>query len=133
VGPDNCFADATLIPPSQDLPLENLDEDLECCMHHVSFVSPLYFHVIVLTLIDCSISQALALLEKQCAKRATESVQVARSAKMEVLVRSQDEQIAELKTIYTDLKLEKDNVTTGYRRLAAKHDAFIEKAEQERT
>jgi hypothetical protein len=48
---------------------------------------------------------------------------------MEVLVRSQAEQIAELKTIYTDLKLEKDNVTTGYRRLAAKHDAFIEKAE----
>jgi hypothetical protein len=102
-------------------------------MHHVSFVSPLYFHVIVLTLIDCSISQALALSEKQCAKRATESVQVARSAKMEVLVRSQAEQITELKTIYTDLKLEKDNVTTGYRRLAAKHDAFIEKAEQERT
>jgi predicted nucleic acid-binding Zn-ribbon protein len=31
------------------------------------------------------------------------------------------------------LKHEKDNVTTGYRRLQAKHDAFTEKAEQEQT
>jgi hypothetical protein len=34
---------------------------------------------------------------------------------------------------YADLKCEKDNVTIGYRRLAAKHDAFMEKVEQERS
>jgi hypothetical protein len=33
---------------------------------------------------------------------------------------------------YVDLKREKENVTTGYRRLAAKHDAFVEKVEQEK-
>jgi predicted nuclease with TOPRIM domain len=49
-----------------------------------------------------------------------------------VLVRSQDKKIAELKTTYADLKREKDNVTTGYQRLAAKHDAFTERAEQEK-
>jgi hypothetical protein len=33
---------------------------------------------------------------------------------------------------YADLKREKDNVSTGYQRLAAKHDAFTEKAKQEK-
>jgi hypothetical protein len=33
--------------------------------------------------------------------------------------------------VYANLKHEKDNVT-GYRRLAAKHDAFMEKVEQEK-
>jgi hypothetical protein len=47
-------------------------------------------------------------------------------------VRSQGEKIAEPKTAYTDLKHEKENVTTSYRRLAAKHDAFVEKVEQEK-
>jgi hypothetical protein len=41
-------------------------------MCHVSLVLPSYFHVIVLALINCSISQALVLLEKQRAKRAAE-------------------------------------------------------------
>jgi hypothetical protein len=132
VGLFNCVADAARPPPSLDLPWENLDEDLECCMCRVSFVLPLYFHVIVLTLIDCSISQALALSEKQHAKRATESVQVVKNVELEVLVRSQAEKIAELETAYADLKREKDNVTTGYQRLAAKHDAFTEKAKQEK-
>jgi hypothetical protein len=72
VGPDNCSVDAARHPPLVDLPLKNLDEDLECCLRHVSLVVPSYFHVIVLALIDCSISQALALSEKQRAKRAAE-------------------------------------------------------------
>jgi hypothetical protein len=63
---------------------------MECGLGHVSFVLPSYFHVIVLILIDCSISQALTLSEKQHAKRATESAQVAKNAELEVLVRSQD-------------------------------------------
>jgi hypothetical protein len=109
--------------------LENLDEDLECCLCRVSFILPSYFHVIVLALIDYSISQALALSEEQRAKRATESVQVAKIAVLEVLVRSQAKKIARLEMAYANLKHEKDNVTTCYRRLAAKHDAFTEKAE----
>jgi hypothetical protein len=113
--------------------LENLDKDLECCLRRVSFVLPSYFHVIVLALIDCSISQSLAQLEKQREKRATESAQVAKSAELEVLVRSQAEEITELKMAYVDLKREKDNVTIGYRRLVAKHNAFMEKVKQEKT
>jgi hypothetical protein len=75
----------------------------------------------------------LALSEKQCAKRATELAQVAKNAELEVLVRSQAEKFTELEMTYVDLKHDKDNVTTGYRRLAAKHDAFAERAKQEKT
>jgi hypothetical protein len=76
--------------------------------------------------------QALTLSKKQHAKRAAESMQVAKNAKLEVLVRSQAEKIIELETAYADLKRDKDNVTIGYRRLATKHDAFAKKAEQEK-
>jgi hypothetical protein len=92
--------------------LENLDEDLECCLRRASFVLPSYFHVFVLALIDCSISEALTLSEKQRAKRATESTQIAKNAELEVLVRSQAKKITELEMAYADLKHEKDNVTT---------------------
>jgi hypothetical protein len=115
-----------------DLPLENVDEDLECRLHHVSLVLASYFHVIVFALIDCSISQALALSEKQHAKRAAELMQVAKNAELEALVGSQAEKITRLEMAYADLKREKDNVSTGYQRLAAKHDAFTEKAKQEK-
>jgi hypothetical protein len=56
VGPDNCFEDAAQLPPLLKLPLENLDEDLECCLWRVSFFFPWYSHVIALALIDCSCS-----------------------------------------------------------------------------
>jgi hypothetical protein len=46
------------------------------------------------------------------------------------LVRSQVGKIVEHEMAYTDLKREKDNVTTGYRRMELKHDAYTEKAEQ---
>jgi hypothetical protein len=59
-------------------------------------------------------------------------MQVAKNAKLEVLVRSQAEKIIELETAYADLKRDKDNVTIGYRRLATKHDAFAKKVEQEK-
>jgi uncharacterized protein YlxW (UPF0749 family) len=91
-----------------------LDEDLECCLHHVSFIFAIVFSFFVLTLIDCSISQALVLSEKQHAKRAAESAQVAKNAELEALVRSQAKKITDLETAYADLKCEKDNVTIGY-------------------
>jgi translation elongation factor EF-1alpha len=69
----------------------------------------------------------------QRVKRAAKSAQVVKNVELEVLVMSQAERITELKMTYVDLKHENDNVTTGYRRLVAKHDAFMEKAEQERT
>jgi hypothetical protein len=109
-----------------------LDKDLESCLHRVSFVLPLYFHAIVLVLIGCSILEELALSGKQCARRADELAQVVKNAELDVLVKSQAEKISELETAYADLKHEKDNVTTGYQRLAAKHDAFKEKVEREK-
>jgi hypothetical protein len=51
---------------------------------------------------------------------------------LEVLMKSQAKKIAKLEAAYTDLKCEKDNVTTSYRRLAEKHNAFTDKAEHER-
>jgi hypothetical protein len=86
--PDNCFTGAAWPPPSLDFPLEDLDEDLESCLCRISFVLPSYFHAIVLVLIDCSILQALALSEKQRARRAAESVQVAKNVELELLMQS---------------------------------------------
>jgi hypothetical protein len=133
-GPDNYFTGAALPPSSLDFPMEDLDEGLESCLHRISFVLPSYsyFYAIVLVLIDCSTSQTLAMLEKQCTRRAAESAQVTKNVELEALVRSQAENIIELETAYKDLKRDKDNVTTGYRRLVAKHDAFVERAEQEK-
>jgi hypothetical protein len=64
MGSDGFFAGATQLLPLSDWPLENLDEDLENCLQHVSFVLPLHFHVIVLALI-VTLLQALVLSEKQ--------------------------------------------------------------------
>jgi hypothetical protein len=40
--------------------------------------------------------------------------------------------IIELEKAYADLQQEKGNLTAGYRMLAAKHNAFTEKTEQEK-
>jgi hypothetical protein len=119
--PDDCFADVIQPPPSFDLPLENLDEDLEHCLWQVRLVLPWYSCVIVLTLIDCSLSQALVLSMKQRQKRAAKSVQVAKIAELEVVMISQADKIAELVAAYVDSKCEKDNMSVGYRRLLEKH------------
>jgi hypothetical protein len=58
------FAYPTQLAPLLDLTLESLDDDLEYYLHHISFVLPPHFFVVVLVLIDCFISQALALLKK---------------------------------------------------------------------
>jgi hypothetical protein len=54
--PDDIFAGATRLPPSLDLSLESLDEDLESYPQCVNFVLPSYFHVIVLALIGHPLS-----------------------------------------------------------------------------
>jgi hypothetical protein len=66
-------------------------------LRRVSFVLPSYFHAFVLALIDCSISQALALSEKQRADRAIELTQIAKNVELEVLVRSQVEKSPNLR------------------------------------
>jgi hypothetical protein len=132
VSTDSCFTGAIQPPPSLDFPLGDLSESLESCLRDVNFVLPSYFHAFVLALIDCSILQALALSEKQCVERAIESAQIAKNTELEVLVRSEAEKITELETAYANLKCEKENMTTGYRRLVAKHDSFVEKVEQEK-
>jgi hypothetical protein len=119
--------------PSLDLPLENLDEDLDYYLHHVRFILLLHFDVVVLILIDYSISQALGLSGKQPENRATESVQMAKIAKLEVVMRSQADQIIELEAACPALKREKDKVTDVYLRLSEKHKALVERAEQGKT
>jgi uncharacterized coiled-coil protein SlyX len=127
------FADPTRRAPSLDLPLESLDEDLECCLHHVSFALPQHFYVVWLALIDYFILQVFALLEMQHGKRATELAQVAKIAELEVVARSQADRIAELEATCGDLRLEKDRVTDGYQRMAEKNKSLAEKAEQDKT
>jgi hypothetical protein len=122
------FVDAAR-PPT----LENLDEELEHCLRRVSFMLPLYFCAAVLVLIGRLFSQALVLLEDQCKRRAVESARTAKSAELEVLVKSQAEKIARLEKACDDLKREKENVTAGYRRLLEKHKTFTKKVEQEKT
>jgi uncharacterized coiled-coil protein SlyX len=50
-----------------------------------------------------------------------------------VVVRSQDDRIAELEVTCTDFKREKDKVTDGYRRLAEKHKSLAQKVKHEKT
>jgi hypothetical protein len=54
---------------------------------------------------------------------------MARNVELEILLKSHAKKTAKLRTAYADLFLEKENVTTGYRRLAVKHNAFMEKIE----
>jgi hypothetical protein len=58
--------------------------------------------MLLYSLISCLHSQALALSEKQCEKRAAKSVQAAKSVELEALMKSQAEKIAELlgKSLY---------------------------------
>jgi hypothetical protein len=119
---DNCFADATRAPP-----LENLDEELECYLRHVSFDLPSYCRVIVLALICCLFSQVLMLSECQREKRTAESAQVAKNVELEVLAHSQAKKIIE--AACADLKREKEHNCW----LSKKHKVFAEKAEREKT
>jgi hypothetical protein len=57
-------------------------------------------------------------------------VHIAKNVELEALVRSQAKKITKLEMAYADLKHEKENVTVGYRKQAAKQDAFVEKVKQ---
>jgi outer membrane protein TolC len=64
--------------------------------------------------IECLPPHALALSGKWRKRRAVESVQTARNAKLETLMKSQAKKIAELERAYIDLQRKKENVTAGY-------------------
>jgi hypothetical protein len=118
---------------ARPLTLENLDAELEHCLCRVSFMLPSYFHDVVLVLIGWLFLQALMLLEDQRKRWMIVSARVAKSAELEVLVKSQAEKIAHLKKACADLKREKESVTASYRRLSEKYKMFTEKAKQEKT
>jgi hypothetical protein len=98
-GSNVSFADA-----ARPMTLENLDDELEHFLHHVSLMLPSYFCVVVLVLIGQLFSQALMLFEDQCKRWVTESAQAAKNAKEEVLVKSQANKIAQLEKDCADLK-----------------------------
>jgi hypothetical protein len=65
-------------------------------------------------------------------KKAPESKQTTKNAKLKLLVKSPAQKIADLEVVCVDLKHEKENVIAGYQRLAEKHKTFTEKAEREK-
>jgi hypothetical protein len=75
---------------------------------------------------------ALTLSENLCTKKAPESEQTAKNAKLKLLVKSPAQKIADLEVVCVDLKHEKENVIADYQRLAEKHKTFTEKAEREK-
>jgi uncharacterized coiled-coil protein SlyX len=66
------------------------------------------------------------------AKRATEAAHADKNAKLESMVNTQAQKIAELKAACANLKLEKENMMAGYRRLLEKHKMLIERTEWEK-
>jgi hypothetical protein len=70
--------------------------------------------VFFLDQIECLPPHALALSGKRRKRRVVESVQTARNAKLETLMKSQGKKIAELERAYIDLQRKKENVTAGY-------------------
>jgi uncharacterized coiled-coil protein SlyX len=61
-------------------------------------------------------------------KRVAETVQASKIAELELVVAAQAKRIAELERVSTNLKLEIENVTAGYQRLAEKYKRLEEKA-----
>jgi uncharacterized coiled-coil protein SlyX len=86
------------------------------------FVMP-SFYFVVLILIDVTL-HALALLEKWHDKRSAELVQLAKNMELEVVTRSQADEIAELEATCADLMHGKDKLTDGYQRLVEKHKSL---------
>jgi uncharacterized coiled-coil protein SlyX len=61
-------------------------------------------------------------------KKVTETVQASKIAELELVAAAQAKRIAELERVSTNLKLEIENVTAGYQRLAEKYKRLEEKA-----
>jgi hypothetical protein len=74
----------------------------------------------------------LALSEKQCEKRVTESANMRKITELEVVTKSQADRIAEFEAMCADWTREKIKLTDGYQRLSDKHKALAEKTEQDR-
>jgi phage host-nuclease inhibitor protein Gam len=71
-------------------------------------------------------------LEDLAAKRVVEVAQANKNVELESVISAQAQKFVELEEAYTNLKLEKENVTTGYRRLSEKHKRLGKKIEQEK-
>jgi hypothetical protein len=69
-------------------------------------------------------------LEDLRAKGVAESVHAAKNVELESLVKSLAQKIAALEATYVYLKLEKEGVTAGYRRLSEKHKTLVERTER---
>jgi hypothetical protein len=54
------------------------------------------------------------MLEDLAAKRAVEVAQANKNVELESVISAQAQKFVELEEAYTNLKLEKENVTTGY-------------------
>jgi hypothetical protein len=65
-------------------------------------------------------------------KRAADVAWAGKNAELELLVDAQARKIEELESACAVLKMEKENLTAGYRKLSEKHKMFIERAELEK-
>jgi hypothetical protein len=88
-------------------PLGEADKDLVSCLCHVSYEKALFLLFVSVPHLMGIIPQALALLENLAAKRLEEA--------------SQARKIAKLEEAYTNLKIGKDSMAAGYRRLSDKY------------
>jgi uncharacterized coiled-coil protein SlyX len=70
---------------------------------------------------------ALALSKSLAARKAAKTVHANKIAELESETAAQAKRIAELEEAYASLKLEKENMIAGYRRLADKYKRLEEK------
>jgi NADH dehydrogenase/NADH:ubiquinone oxidoreductase subunit G len=66
------------------------------------------------------------------AKRVVEVAWVSKNAELESVIYAQDQKIAKLVKAYANLRLQKESMTAGYRRLSKKHKELGVKATQEK-
>jgi hypothetical protein len=108
-------------------PSGETDEDLVRCLRHASF-SDDSSKLICFADFDSGSWKALTLSEGLSTKRAVEATHASKIVKLELVDVAQAKRIAELEEACANLKLKKENVTTGYRRLAEKYKRLEEKA-----
>jgi hypothetical protein len=108
-------------------PSGETDEDLVRCLRHASF-SDDSSKLICFADFDSGSWKALTLSEGLSTKRAVEATHASKIVKLELVDVAQAKRIAELEEACANLKPKKENVTTGYRRLAEKYKRLEEKA-----
>jgi uncharacterized coiled-coil protein SlyX len=126
----------SLAPPDNviDLtePSGKTDEDLVHYLSRVSFANA-SFMLACFAGFDYHSWQALTFSEGLTARRVAKIVQAGKIVELESEVATQAKRIAELEEAYASLKLEKENVTAGYRSLADKYKTPEEKTEHKKT